>query len=109
MKAQPPPAMFIADSVGLDFLNSIATPVDEPVEWLGSGEHLLHWLEQAGLVPREVTDAVRRIALPGELDAVAGEARSIREWFRSFVHRHQGRPLEPGALSMLEPLNRLLA
>jgi len=109
MRHISPPAMFIADSVGLDFLNSIAVPVDEPVEWLGSGEDLLQWLEQAGLVPGDVSDALRKTALPGELDAVAGQARSLREWFRAFVQRHKGRPLEPGALSQLDPLNRLLA
>jgi predicted RNA-binding Zn ribbon-like protein len=104
-----PPALFVADSVGLDFLNSIAVPVDEPVEWLGSGEALLSWLAQAGLLPADVPDTLRQIALPGELDAVAGQARSLREWFRAFVQRHKGRPLGPGALSQLEPLNRLLA
>ena len=32
---------FIANSLGLDFLNSIATPVDTPVDWLDSGDGLL--------------------------------------------------------------------
>jgi hypothetical protein len=32
-----PPAMFIVDSLGLDFLNSIATQVDKPIEFIGSG------------------------------------------------------------------------
>ena len=27
-----PPAMFLADSLGLDFLNSVAVPVDTTVE-----------------------------------------------------------------------------
>src|SRR5438105_3293291 len=35
---QRPPAMFVADSAGLDFLNSIATPVDTPIDWLKAGE-----------------------------------------------------------------------
>ena len=45
------PAIFIANSLGLDFLNSIATPVDTPVDWLDSGDGLLKWLAQAKLVP----------------------------------------------------------
>jgi len=45
------PAIFIADSLGLDFLNSIATPVDTPVDWLDGGDGLLRWLAQAKLVP----------------------------------------------------------
>ena len=36
-----PPAMFLADDSGLDFLNSRAIPVDAEVEWLVSGEDLL--------------------------------------------------------------------
>ena len=39
-----PPAIFIADSLGLDFLNSVATPVDTTIDWLDSGDGLLNWL-----------------------------------------------------------------
>ena len=46
--------------------------------------------------------------MPGELDYVADQARSLREWFRGFVRRHMGRRLAPKALRELEPLNRLL-
>jgi hypothetical protein len=35
MTATRPPPFFIADNLGLDFLNSIAVPVDTKVEWLG--------------------------------------------------------------------------
>ena len=51
---------------------------------------------------------MRARALPGELDKVADQARSLREWFRGFVRRHRGRPLTTEALAELEPLNRLL-
>ena len=44
--------MFVAESRGLDFLNSIATPVDEAVEFIGSGEDFLHWLEKLSSFPR---------------------------------------------------------
>jgi predicted RNA-binding Zn ribbon-like protein len=100
-----PPAIFIADSLGLDFLNSIATPLDRPVDWLDSGDGLFRWLAQAGLVP---ADALKARAMPGELDGVADQARVLREWFRGFVRKHMGRPLPPGALQELRPLNKLL-
>jgi predicted RNA-binding Zn ribbon-like protein len=103
-----PPAIFIADSLGLDFLNSIATPVDVPVDWLDSGEGLLMWLAQAGLVPADALEELKARAMPGELDDVADQARALREWFRGFVRRHMGRPLPPRALHELEPLNALL-
>jgi predicted RNA-binding Zn ribbon-like protein len=102
------PAVFIADSLGLDFLNSIATPVDTPIDWLDSGEGLLEWLAQAKLVPADVLDELKARAMPGELDKVAEKARALREWFRSFVRKYMGRPLTPKALRELEPLNKLL-
>src|SRR5262249_46471096 len=103
-----PSAVFSADSLGLDFLNSIATPVDTPIDWLDSGDGLLKWLAQAKLVPADALDAVKARAMPGELDKVADQARALREWFRGFVRKHAGRPLAPKALGELGPLNRLL-
>jgi predicted RNA-binding Zn ribbon-like protein len=103
------PPLFIAGNVGLDFLNSIAVPVDVEVEWLASGRDLLAWLKQAGLVPDDVLDAFGKSAAPGELDAVAAQARALRDWFKPFVYRHMGKSLGPKALRQLEPLNQLLA
>jgi predicted RNA-binding Zn ribbon-like protein len=103
-----PPAIFIADSLGLDFLNSVATPVDTPVDWLDSGDGLLKWLAQAKLVPASALDELKARAMPGELDNVADQARALREWFRGFVRKHMGRPLTPKALRELGPLNKLL-
>jgi predicted RNA-binding Zn ribbon-like protein len=103
-----PTAFFIADARGLDFLNSIATPVDEPVEWIGDGAGLLDWLRQAGLVaPAELEEIAAR-ARPGEFDRVAGQARELREWFRAFVRDHAGRPIGAEAMTELAPLERLL-
>jgi predicted RNA-binding Zn ribbon-like protein len=106
--APSPPAIFIADALGLDFLNSIATPLDTQVDWIRDGEGLLAWLEQAGLVPAEVLQTLRAQAMPGEFDNVAAQARSLREWFRGFVRKRSGRRLSSKDLPELEPLNRLL-
>jgi predicted RNA-binding Zn ribbon-like protein len=38
----------------------------------------------------------------------AAQARSLREWFRTFIRRHEGRSLTAKDLGELEPLNRLL-
>ena len=102
------PAIFVAGSLGLDFLNSIATPVDMPIDWLDSGDGLLSWLTQAKLVPADALDELRARAMPGELDKVADQACALREWFRGFVRKHMGRSLAPKALHELSPLNRLL-
>ena len=101
--------IFVGDSPGLDFLNSIATPVDTQVEWIGSGEDLIAWLVQASMVPAEVMAELRKRAVPGEFDNVAAQARKLREWFRGFVKAHKGRPLQPKTLQELEPLNWVLA
>jgi predicted RNA-binding Zn ribbon-like protein len=105
---QSVPALFLADSLGLDFLNSVATPVDTPVDWLDDGEGLLGWLQQAHLIPDEVLRMTRERAIPGEIDRLAAQARALREWFRAFVRDHKGRPLNEAALAELAPLNELL-
>jgi predicted RNA-binding Zn ribbon-like protein len=109
MPIERPEPFFIAGSIGLDFLNSVATPVDAPVDWLSSGEDLLDWLQRAGLLEPHVAGALAKAALPGEIDAVAAQARSLREWFRGFVHAHRGKQLDYRALEELEPLNQLLS
>lgn len=103
-----PAAIFVADAAGLDFLNSVATPADTPVDWIGDGQGLLGWLDQARLVPTDVLQRLRADAPPGVLDDVADQARQLREWFRDFVQRHKGRPLALADIEELEPLNRLL-
>ena len=107
--SQQIPALFIGDSLGLDFLNSVATPVDVPIDWIDDGKGLLGWLEQSRLVPTDVLGAMRERAMPGELDRLAAQARSLREWFRTFVRQRKGRPLEATDIGELAPLNLLLA
>jgi predicted RNA-binding Zn ribbon-like protein len=104
-----PPAIFVGGAPGLDFLNSIATPVDIPVDWIDDGEGLVSWLAEAGLLPAEALASLRARARPAELDKVAAEARRLREWFRGLLRRHAGRPLTSKDLTELKPLNRLLA
>src|SRR5579872_5727420 len=40
-----PPAMLVGNARGLDFLNTIATPIDAPIDWIDDGEGLLKWLK----------------------------------------------------------------
>jgi len=100
---------FIADSRGLDFLNTLWIPTDVEVEGLADGESFLRWLLAAELVDETAVQEMRSAANPGELDAVAAQARALREWFRGFVSKHKGKPLTRKAVSELEPLNRLLS
>jgi predicted RNA-binding Zn ribbon-like protein len=100
--------MFIAGSLGLDFLNSVAVPVDEVVDWLGNGADLLSWLGQAGLLTAAEILKIRSRMSQKELDAAAAAARSLREWFRGFVESHMERSLKSHDLSDLGPLRKLL-
>lgn len=109
IRSELPPVILIADHPGLDFLNTIASPVDTPVEWIGSGENFLAWLDVSGFVARSVLDEMRAKAGPGELDAIATQARSLRQWFREFVTKYSGQALPKSAIADLAPLNTLLA
>src|SRR5262245_25253165 len=108
VESRPPP-FFLGEHAALDFLNTVATPWDEQIEWLGSGLDLLVWLVQANLVPASVAERFRRTARKQDLDAVARRARELREWFREFVGAQAGRPLTPESVGRLERMNRLLA
>jgi predicted RNA-binding Zn ribbon-like protein len=107
-KSALPPAMFLGGAVALDFLNSVATPVREIMEWLGNGADFLSWMKQAGLLTDDDIRTINRSMSVAQLDTAAKEARALRDWFREFVHEHRGSPLKKRALEQLSPLNQLL-
>src|SRR5271154_1357062 len=89
---------FIADALGLDFLNAIALPSHSKIGSLTTGEDLMAWLIAADLAPSDALDGVQAIAVTGELDAVAGQARALGEWFRGFILEHKGAALPESAI-----------
>lgn len=105
-----PPPILVGDHLAMDFLNTSATPSENVrVEWLRDGEDLLDWLRQAGVIDAGVaatfwSDRNARV----RLDAVAADARRLRDWLRGFVEKHAGRELRAAAASELTPLNKLL-
>ena len=103
-----PAPFFLGEHRALDFLNTIASPWGEPIEWLADGPDLVEWLVRAELVPAAVARRFRRKAKRQELEAVARRARALREWFRGFVAEHAGRPLSTDGVGRLERLNQLL-
>lgn len=108
MAAQQPAPFFIGDDLALDFLNSVAAPWGQEIEWLKNGGDLIAWLEQAHALPADVAAHFRATTKLRALDAIASQARELREWFRTFVSDHAGRPLDPAALNELAPLNQVL-
>jgi predicted RNA-binding Zn ribbon-like protein len=99
----------VGGHLALDFLNSIASPRDVPVEWLRDGRDLVDWLEQAKVIAADLAARFRQSKDQRALDGVAGKARELRDWLRGFVSRHIGKPLTTGAVKALGPLNELLA
>ena len=61
--ASSPP--FLADSRGLDFLNTRWIPLHTEVEGLADGNGLLTWLDVSGLVRPATLEAVSAAANPG--------------------------------------------
>ena len=108
MPSQLPPALFIAGPLGIDFLNSVAIPVDTVVDWISNGEDYLNWLRQAELLSINDISIIKSNFSPEELDEIARRARELREWFRGFAKAHKGKPLSLKALTKLKPLTDLL-
>ncbi|HVJ53429.1 MAG TPA: CGNR zinc finger domain-containing protein [Aliidongia sp.] len=108
MRSYRPTSSFIADALGLDFLNAIAPPPSVRTPPLKTSDDLLAWLDAAKLVPPETLTAVRTNAVPGELDAIASQARTLADWFRMFVMKHKGSPLPADVVGELQPLNRIM-
>ena len=99
---------FVADHPALDFLNSIAAPRGTEFDWLSNGTDLLDWLEARGLVSADELTDMRNRAEPELLEQAAARARQLREWFRGFILKHAGTPLEDIPPSDLAPLNEIL-
>jgi hypothetical protein len=75
----------IADAPSLDFLNVIGADSASGMKPLSSGQDLLEWIEETKLAPSDALRTVRANSIPGELDAVASQARMLGDWFRGFV------------------------
>lgn len=107
MTSDRPHAFFVGEHLALDFLNTVAAPYGEPIEWLADGTDLVNWLEQAGAI--EPTSAARiRESGARSVDRVAQETRAFRQWMRNFVTARMGKPLR-ATTGALEPLNELLS
>ena len=104
-----PQAVFVADHLALDFVNSRSTPSGVWTDWLRDGADLIAWLEQVGVIEAAIASDFRARFESRELDSVAEQARWLREWLRTFVKEHAGRELGADAVAALAPLNRVLA
>jgi predicted RNA-binding Zn ribbon-like protein len=95
----PAPALFIADEVALDFINTAYGVEPNHVDVLGSDRQVLEWLQRAGLKPE--FDSPPPATRQGSL---LQSALALRECARDLVERRKA-----GAGADVSVLNRLLA
>lgn len=99
------PAIRVGDHLALDFLNTVAAPQGEQVEWIGYGRAFVAWLIGASVLG--AVDGARLLDLNSTelLDAVARDARALREWFRDLVVKLKGKaPLDAAAVERLNAI-----
>ena len=97
-----------ADALALDFVNLFALAAAKPPAPGEDGDRLLAWLGEAGLVPKAALEAIRSTVVPGELEAIAAQAKALAGWFRDFVGRYKGAPLPAIFIEEFRPINRIL-
>jgi predicted RNA-binding Zn ribbon-like protein len=97
-----PDPFFIAEHRALDYLNTVAAPAGEILDWLADGAAFFDWLRRGFAVPADLKISA------ANLQRIAADARDLREWFRELVQKHAGRPLPASIAGALEPLNAIL-
>jgi predicted RNA-binding Zn ribbon-like protein len=99
----------VGDHLALDFLNSVAAPHGQWLEWIGDGPAFLLWLEGAGqLQPNDRKEALETFS-ERRLDDLALEARELREWFRTLLARVKQSGARVVSQKDIDKLNRSLA
>lgn len=107
MNAEAQPTLFLAGHPALDFLNSAYAPAGQRIETLGDGRALLEWMVRAKLLEDESATLQRRFTRKA-LDAIAQEARGVREWARIWLTAWRANPARDYS-DEVAVLNRLLA
>ena len=104
-----PAAFRFGDHPALDFLNSVAAPRGETIEWLASGQDLLTWMTAAGLLDAADAAALAAKWSSRTLDRTANEAVELREWLRTLVRRIKDQGIAAVRAADTKRLNELLA
>lgn len=104
----PEQPLRVGDHPALDFLNSVFTPQDEPVDLLRDGASLLKWLETSGVVTAAVSSGAATCT-PQQLSRLSADARALREWFRELLFRWSVGGARSVRAADLAQINALLA
>ena len=99
--------LFLGSHPAMDFLNTSLSPRGKAIELIGDGPSFVAWLVSAGLLDASTASKMKRRFRAEALDAVAAEARRLREWAGDWISRWRDAP--SGNYEMeLRRLNRLL-
>jgi len=108
MTDTPSPSWFVAGHPAIDFLNTAYAPGGVLVETIGDGRALLDWMMGAGLVDKDEAARLARRFTRKSLDAAAEEARTVREWARTWIETWRANPARDYG-DEIAALNKLLA
>lgn len=108
MNVPTPQLLFVAGHPAIDFLNSAYAPGGQQIETLGNGRALLDWMVRAKLLGEDELATLRRRFTRKALDAVAQEARGVREWARTWLRAWRANPTRDYS-DEIAVLNKLLA
>jgi predicted RNA-binding Zn ribbon-like protein len=102
------PQLFLAGHPAIDFLNTAYAPGGQQVETLGDGRALLEWMVRSKLLDESESATLQRRFTRKALDAVAEEARAVREWARTWLTAWRANPSRDYS-DEIAVLNKLLA
>jgi predicted RNA-binding Zn ribbon-like protein len=101
-------SVFLAGHPALDFLNSAYAPGGQLIETIGDGRALLDWMVAAKLLSETEAATLARRFSRKSLDAAAAQARSVREWARTWLTAWRASPARDHS-DEIAILNKLLA
>jgi predicted RNA-binding Zn ribbon-like protein len=108
MNALAPQSLFVGGHPAVDFLNTAYAPGGQLVETLGDGRALLDWMVRAKLLEESESATLQRRFTRKALDALAQEAREVREWARTWLTAWRANPGRDYS-DEIAVLNKLLA
>jgi Putative stress-induced transcription regulator len=92
--------LFLGSHPAMDILNTSLSPRGQAIELIGDGQSFVAWLVSAGLPGASTASKRKRRFRAEALDAVAAEARRLRDWAGDWISRWRdapGRRLSDGA------------
>ena len=100
--------LFLGNHSAIDFLNTAFAPDGRPVDVIGDGKSFLGWLVAADLIEQAQAEKLALRFGAKALDSAAEEARTVREWARSWLSRWRAHP-KADYMEELAALNKLLS